>query len=99
MSEPTISRRTYTLTYITLLILTAATTAAHFIDLGPINTVLAVGFGIAKAVLIALFFMHLIASPSLTRVIAIGALIWFLILMSLTLADYFTRGWVPAPGK
>jgi cytochrome c oxidase subunit 4 len=99
MSEPTISRRSYMLTYLALLALTAATTGIAFIDLGPFNTVMAVGIAGAKALLIALFFMHLIASPALTRVIAIGALIWLMILLSLTLGDYFTRGWVPVPGK
>jgi hypothetical protein len=24
---------------------------------------------------------------------------WFLIMMSLTMNDYFTRGWLPFPGK
>jgi len=99
MNERTISRRTYALTYITLVVLTAATTAFSFVDLGPMNTILAVGFAVGKALLIVLFFMHLIASPNLTRVIAIGAIVWLLILMSLTLGDYITRGWVPVPGK
>jgi cytochrome c oxidase subunit 4 len=52
-----------------------------------------------KALIIALFFMHLIASPNLVRVIAIGALIWVAILMSLTAGDFVTRGWLPLPGK
>lgn len=99
MTEPAISRRTYILTYLALLCLTLATTGVAFIDLGPANTILAVVFAGAKALLIGLFFMHLIASPSLTKVIAIGALIWFLILISLTVGDYVTRGWVPVPGK
>src|SRR4051794_18911577 len=99
MSEPAISRRTYIITYVALLCLTAATTEVAFLDLGPFNTVMAVAFAGAKALLIALFFMHLIASPALARVIAIGALIWLGILMSLTLGDYLTRGWIPVPGK
>ena len=85
MTEPAISRRTFTLIYFALLLLTAATTGVAFVDLGPLNTALAIAIAGAKALLIALFFMHLIASPNLPRVIAIGALIWFLILISLTL--------------
>src|SRR3954462_10642879 len=99
MSEPAISRRTYIITYVALLCLTAATTGVAFLDLGPLNTVMAIAFAGAKALLIALFFMHLVASPALTRVIAIGALIWFLMLLSLTMGDYLTRAWVPVPGK
>jgi len=91
--------RTYILNYLALLFLTALTTAVSFLDMGPFNTVAAIGIAGAKALLIAFFFMHLVDSPALVRVVAIGALIWFSILMSLTLGDYVTRGWLPIPGK
>jgi cytochrome c oxidase subunit 4 len=92
-------RRTYILTYVALLFLTAVTTAVAFVDLGPMSTVLAVVIAGAKALIIALFFMHLIGSPNLVRVIAIAALIWVAILITLTAGDFITRGWLPVPGK
>ena len=92
-------RRTYILSYVALLFLTALTTAVAFVDLGPVSTVLAVAIAGAKALIIALFFMHLIGSPNLVRVIAIAALIWVTILITLTAGDFITRGWVPVPGK
>ena len=99
MTLPIITRRTYALTFGALLVLTALTTGVAFIDLGVFNTIAAVAIAGVKAVLIAFFFMHLIHSVRLVRVIAIGALVWLSIMLSLTLGDFITRGWVPVPGK
>ncbi len=99
MSEPIVSRRTYVLSYLALLLLTALTTGMAYVDLGAMNTVMAIAIAGAKAAIIALFFMHLLHSEHLVRVIAIGALIWLGIMFSLTIGDYVTRGWVPVPGR
>jgi hypothetical protein len=29
----------------------------------------------------------------------VGGVLWFLIMITLTLGDYLTRGWMPFPGK
>ncbi len=52
-----------------------------------------------KASLIASFVMHALYETKLVRVIMASGVIWFLILISLTLGDYLTRGWMPYPGK
>ena len=44
-------------------------------------------------------FMHALYETKLVRVIMAGGVIWFLIMISLTLGDYLTRGWMPYPGK
>jgi len=46
-------------------------------------------------ILVALFFMHIKGSSRLLRLAATVGVIWLLIMLSLTLSDYFTRGWVP----
>ena len=46
-------------------------------------------------ILVALFFMHIKGSGRLLRLAATVGVIWLLIMLSLTLSDYFTRGWVP----
>jgi len=46
-------------------------------------------------ILVALFFMHIKGSSGLLRLAATVGIIWLLIMLSLTLSDYFTRGWVP----
>jgi caa(3)-type oxidase subunit IV len=45
--------------------------------------------------LIALFLMHIKGSSRLLHLAAVTGVVWLLILISLTLADYIIRGWVP----
>lgn len=75
--------------------LLALTWTVGYVDLGAFNLVFALAISIGKALLVALFFMHLKGSSPLLRLAATAGLIWLLILLSLTLSDYFTRGWVP----
>lgn len=96
---PMVSRRTYAFTWLGLLGLTLLTTLLGFIDMGPFSMVAAVGIATVKAALIAGFFMHALFEGKLVRVAIAGGVIWFLILVSLTLGDYITRGWLPFPGK
>ncbi|HKS21696.1 MAG TPA: cytochrome C oxidase subunit IV family protein [Thermoanaerobaculia bacterium] len=62
----------------------------HLISL---NTPIALLIATAKAVLVILFFMHVIHSTRLTWVVVIGAFLWLGVLFVLTFADYLTRGW------
>ncbi|HEY6065551.1 MAG TPA: cytochrome C oxidase subunit IV family protein, partial [Thermoanaerobaculia bacterium] len=78
-----------------LLVLTATTTAISFLDLGPWNTVVALGIAFLKATLVVLFFMHVKYSPRLTQVTIAGGLFWLAIMIALTLSDFMTRGWLP----
>jgi cytochrome c oxidase subunit 4 len=96
---PVVSRRTYTFTWLGLLALTLLTTLLGFVDMGPFSMVAAVGIAAIKAALIAAFFMHALFEAKLVRVVIAGGILWFLILTSLTLGDYITRGWLPFPGK
>jgi cytochrome c oxidase subunit 4 len=96
---PTVSRKTYLFTWLGLLALTLATTLIGFVNLGPFSMILAVAFAAMKAALIAMFFMHALFEAQLVRVVIAGGILWFLILTSLTLGDYLTRGWLPFPGK
>jgi cytochrome c oxidase subunit 4 len=88
-----VSPRVYVVILIALLIGTALTVWASFIDLGPWNPVIALAIATTKAMLVVLFFMHVWYSTKLTK-LAIGAGIFmFLTLISLTLADYISRAW------
>ena len=55
---------------------------------------LALGIAVVKAVLVLLFFMHLLHSTRLTWVVIGASLFWLGILMVLTLSDYLTRRWL-----
>jgi cytochrome c oxidase subunit 4 len=87
--------KVYVRTCIALLALLALTWLIAYVDLGPFNLIVALAVAIAKAIVIALFFMHIKGSSRLLPLAAVAGLIWLLFLISLTLGDYFTRGWVP----
>jgi cytochrome c oxidase subunit 4 len=95
MSEHVVSPKIYVAVFAALLVLTATTTAVSSIDLGPWNTVVALGIAVIKATLVVLFFMHVKYSPRLTQIVIAGGLFWLAILICLTFSDFATRGWLP----
>lgn len=99
MSEHIDRARTYLYVFAALIVLTVATTLVAYIDLGPLNVIAALAIAVGKMLLVALFFMHVRYSTSLTRLVVGGGLLWLGILFALTMADYVTRGWLPVPGK
>jgi cytochrome c oxidase subunit 4 len=92
----TAGTRTYVLTFVALLALTGVTTAAAFVDLGPANDLVAIGIALTKALLVAVWFMHLRWSQWLVRIFAIGSIAWLLLLIGMVLADFVSRGWIPS---
>jgi cytochrome c oxidase subunit 4 len=99
MSEHVDSVKTYVLVFLGLICLTVATTAVAFVDLGPFSVVAALAIAVCKALLVALFFMHVRHSTKLTRLVVLGGLLWLGILLLLTMGDMMTRGWVGVPGR
>jgi cytochrome c oxidase subunit 4 len=97
MSSHVVSTKLYLLIFAALIVFTGLTTGVAFIDLGKWNTVVALAIAVCKATLVALFFMHLRWSSGLLRLVLVSACLWFAILVTLTLADEFTRQWIPAP--
>ena len=74
-----------------LLGLTALTVWAALTDLGPWNNTVALAIASTKALLVALFFMHLCHAERLVWIFAGVGLLWLFILLGLTLADFDTR--------
>ena len=72
---------------------TIITVAASRFDLGMWNTPIALIIATIKAVLVILFFMHVIHSSRLTWVVIIASFLWLSTLFVLTFADYLTRLW------
>ena len=60
---------------------------------------MALAIAVAKMLLVALFFMHIRHSTGLTKLVVVGGLLWLGILLTFTLADVWTRGWVGVPGR
>jgi cytochrome c oxidase subunit IV len=97
VAEHIAPRKMYVLIFVLLILLTALTTRAAYVDLGPFNTVVALLIAALKATLVALFFMHLKWSSHLSRLAALAALFWLAILIALSLSDYLTRNSPPPP--
>ena len=99
MPQHMVARKVYLLTYAILLVLTLATVLIAFLDLGPGSMAVGIAIATIQASLIAGFFMHALYESVLVRVVAAGGVIWFLIMMTLVINDFITRGWLPFPGK
>jgi cytochrome c oxidase subunit 4 len=64
------------------------------IDLGVFNSAVALIIATTKALLVALFFMHLKgAHEKLLKLVVISTIFFLFILIALSLADYGTRAW------
>jgi cytochrome c oxidase subunit 4 len=99
MAQPVVPKRTYLVAYLALLALTLITVLVAYISLGAFSMTIAILIAAIQASLIAAFFMQALYESAVVRVAAAGGVIWFLIMATLTLTDYITRGWLPFPGK
>lgn len=84
--------------WLALLALLGLTLALAYVPLGKLNTVSAIGIAFAKALLVALFFMHLKQPDPLLRLAGAATLLWLFFMFSLTLADILTRQPETQPG-
>jgi cytochrome c oxidase subunit 4 len=75
-----------------LMVFTALTVGVAFIDLGVLNFPIALAIAITKATLVILYFMHVIHSSRLTKLIVATGFFFLVILFGLTMTDYLTRG-------
>jgi len=83
----------YVAILLALLVGTALTVWASYVDLGFWNPIIALAIASTKAVLVVLFFMHVWYSSKLTKLTVFAGVFTFLILISLTLTDYISRAW------
>jgi cytochrome c oxidase subunit 4 len=98
MSQHVILPQTlYVRIFAVLLALTFVTVAVAYIDLGPLNNVMALSIAVTKTVLVILYFMHVRYSSHLTWVFVGAGFLWLLIMIAFTLSDVFSRGWLPFP--
>jgi cytochrome c oxidase subunit IV len=91
-------KRFYVFTFLALIVFTVITTAVAFVDLGYLNTVVALVIAVCKATLVVLFFMHLKEQTGVTRIVILAALLWLALLIGITAGDVFTRNWLPSNG-
>ena len=94
MSGHVASVKLYYAVFAALIVGTILTVLVASVDLGPLNNVVMLTVAFTKALLVILFFMHVRWGSRLTWVIAGSGFVWLIIMFSLTLADYMSRGWI-----
>jgi cytochrome c oxidase subunit IV len=99
MTQHVLPVRTNIIIFVVLLVLLVATVGAAMMPLGVLHVPVAMTIATAKAVLIVLFFMHVLYSHKLVWVVSVGSFFWLAIMVALTLNDYLTRGVLDIPGK
>ena len=77
-----------------LIVGTILTVVVAKFDLGPFNNIVMLTVACAKALLVVLYFMHVRWSSRLTWVVAASGFFWLIIMFTLTMQDYMSRGWV-----
>ena len=93
-------RPVYYKIFAALMVLLFLTVGAALLPLGQFNIIVALGIALIKAALIIMFFMHFRDSDHLTWLVGASTVVWFLIMIALTLNDYWSRDWVVSmPGK
>jgi len=93
------SIRMYVSVFGALLILTAITVFAAGVEMGALNTPVALAIAVTKGTLVVLFFMGVRWNTPLTKTVAISGFIWILILFAMGMNDYLTRGWLGVAGR
>lgn len=94
MSGHVAPKSLYYTIFVALLVGTVLTVVVAMFDLGAFNNIVMLTVACAKALLVILYFMHVRWSTRLTMVVAASGFFWLMILFSITMADYASRGWV-----
>lgn len=88
-----VSPAVYVVILFCLLLGTALTVWASFVEMGPWNPVIALAIATSKAILVVLYFMHVKYSTKLTKLTVGAGIFTFLVLIGMTLTDYMSRAW------
>ena len=94
MSAHVAPLKLYFAVFFALIVGTVVTVLVAFLDLGPLNNIVMLTIAIAKGTLVVLFFMHVRWGTRLTWVVVVSGFFWLLIMFTLTMSDYLSRGWM-----
>ena len=83
----------YVFVFGSLLLGTAITVGAAYINLGVLNPIVALGIACTKATIVILFFMHVKYQSRLIKMTVGAGFFTFLVLIGMTLSDYMSRAW------
>lgn len=96
MSHHVVSVKTYIGIFLALMVLTALTVYVAFLDFGHglLNDLVAMTIAVTKAFLVVAIFMHLKYSARILWLAVFSSIVWMVVMIGLTLADYKSRVWV-----
>jgi cytochrome c oxidase subunit 4 len=77
--------------WLAVIALLGVSVGTAYVPMGRFNSIVCVSIAFIQALLVWSFFMRLRWSGPLVRLIAGVGLIWFLLLLGLSLTDYLTR--------
>ena len=87
----------YITIFLALMVGTALTVAAAFVNLGMLNFPVAMVIAVIKASLVVWFFMHVKYQSHLTKLAIATGLFFLVILMGETMIDYASKQLTPMP--
>ncbi len=90
-TSPTLGAAAYVWAFIALVCLTLLSFWFSYLHLGGFEMVVAIGIAAIKVTIVALVFMGLVDEPASSRVAGVTAVLFVILLASLTAADVLTR--------
>jgi cytochrome c oxidase subunit 4 len=87
----------YLTIFTALMVLTAVTVFAAFVDLGQFNFAVAMAIATFKASLVVWYFMHMKYQSHLTKLTLATGLFFLAILLGMMLIDYTSKTFTPMP--
>jgi cytochrome c oxidase subunit 4 len=91
------SLKTFAWAWVGLLVLLAFTVGSAFVDLGAANTAINLLVAVIMMLLVMTLFMHESKARRLTQLVSAAGILWVVLMIGLSLADYLTRVHIPAP--
>jgi cytochrome c oxidase subunit 4 len=89
--------KTFAWAWLGLLVLLAFTVGSAFVNLGAANTAINLLVSVVMMLLLMTLFMHESKARRLTQLASAAGLLWVVLMIGLSLADYLTRVHIPAP--
>jgi cytochrome c oxidase subunit IV len=87
----------YVTIFLALMVLTAVTVFAAFVNLGQFNFLVAMIIACFKASLVIWYFMHVKYQSKLTKLTLATGMFFLAILLSMMLLDYSSKDFTPMP--
>jgi len=83
--------------FLALMVLTAITVGAAYVDFGAFNFAIAMAIATFKASLVVWYFMHVKYQSHLTKLTVATGLFFLAILLGMMLLDYTSKDFTPMP--